>query len=41
VPWAKLKRLEAELGFDRRAEPRDLDSTQWAALFLHAVRQTI
>jgi len=38
VPWAKLKRLEAELGFDRRADPRDLDSTQWAALFLHAVR---
>jgi len=41
MPWAKLKRLEAELGFDRRADPRDLDSTQWAALFLHAVRQTI
>ena len=41
VPWAKLKRLEAELGFDRRAEPRDLDAAQWAALFLHAVRQRI
>jgi len=41
VPWPKLKRLEAELGFDRRAEPRDLDATQWAALFLHTVRRRI
>lgn len=41
VPWAKLKRLEAELGFDRRAEPRDLDAAQWTALFLHAVRRRI
>lgn len=33
VPRARLKQLEAELGFDRRAQPRDLDSQQWAALF--------
>ncbi len=38
VPWPTLKQLEAELGFDRRAEPRDLDAGQWAALFRHAVR---
>jgi 23S rRNA (adenine-N6)-dimethyltransferase len=38
VPWARLKRLEAELGFDRHALPRDLDARQWAALFRHAVR---
>jgi 23S rRNA (adenine-N6)-dimethyltransferase len=37
VPWPTLKRLEAELGFDRRAEPRDLDAGQWAALFRHTV----
>jgi 23S rRNA (adenine-N6)-dimethyltransferase len=41
VPWATLKRLEAELGFDRYAEPRDLDAHQWAALFAHAVRQKL
>jgi 23S rRNA (adenine-N6)-dimethyltransferase len=41
VPWAKLKRLEGELGFDRRAQPRDLDARQWAALFTHAVRRSI
>jgi 23S rRNA (adenine-N6)-dimethyltransferase len=35
VPWATLKRLEAELGFDRHAQPRDLDARQWAALFRH------
>lgn len=40
VPWSKLKQLEAELGFDRRAEPRDLDARQWAALYRHAVRRT-
>ena len=40
VPWAALKRLEAELGFDRQARPRDLDATQWAALFRHAIRRT-
>jgi len=33
VPWTTLKRLEAELGFDRRAHPRDLSGEQWAALF--------
>jgi len=41
VPWPALKRLEAELGFDRRAQPRDLDAQQWAALFAHAVRRTL
>jgi 23S rRNA (adenine-N6)-dimethyltransferase len=41
VPWAKLKQLEGELGFDRRAQPRDLDARQWAALFGHAVRRTV
>jgi 23S rRNA (adenine-N6)-dimethyltransferase len=41
VPWLRLKQLEAELGFDRRAEPRDLDAGQWAALFAHAVRRSI
>ena len=34
-----LKRCEAELGFDRRAAARDLDTQQWAALFSHAVRR--
>ena len=38
VPWAKLKKLEAELGLDRHARPRDVDAHQWAALFRHAVR---
>ena len=33
VPWAMLKRCEAELGFDRHAAARDLDAQQWAALF--------
>jgi 23S rRNA (adenine-N6)-dimethyltransferase len=41
VPWARLKQLEAELGFDRHAAPRDLDARQWAALFAHAVRRSI
>lgn len=41
VPWSRLKQLEAELGFDRRAEPRDLDFRQWAALFAHAVRRSV
>jgi 23S rRNA (adenine-N6)-dimethyltransferase len=39
VPWAMLKRREAELGFDRRATARDLDTQQWAGLFSHAVRR--
>ena len=38
VPWARLKQLESELGFDRRARPRDLDAHQWAALYRHVVR---
>jgi 23S rRNA (adenine-N6)-dimethyltransferase len=41
VPWTRLKKLEAELGFDRHADARDLDARQWAALFAHAVRKTI
>jgi 23S rRNA (adenine-N6)-dimethyltransferase len=41
VPWARLKQLEAELGFDRRAQARDLDAVQWAALFTHAVRRSV
>lgn len=41
VPWTSLKRLEAELGFDRRAAPRDLDARQWAALYAHAVRRSV
>jgi 23S rRNA (adenine-N6)-dimethyltransferase len=38
VAWSKLKQFEPELGFDRRAEPRDLDAEQWAALYRHTVR---
>ncbi|MFL5980983.1 MAG: ribosomal RNA small subunit methyltransferase A [Gaiellaceae bacterium] len=41
VPWRTLKRLEAELGFDRHAAPRDLDPTQWAELFRRVVRSTL
>jgi 23S rRNA (adenine-N6)-dimethyltransferase len=41
VPWARLKQLEGELGFDRRAQPRDLDAGQWAALFADAVRRSV
>jgi 23S rRNA (adenine-N6)-dimethyltransferase len=41
VPWSLLKRLEAELGFDRRAAARDLDARQWAALFAHVVRRSV
>jgi 23S rRNA (adenine-N6)-dimethyltransferase len=41
VPWTRLKQLEAGLGFDRRAHPRDLDAGQWAALFAHAVRRSV
>jgi 23S rRNA (adenine-N6)-dimethyltransferase len=41
VPWARLKQLEGELGFDRHAQPRDLDACQWAALFGHAVRRSV
>jgi 23S rRNA (adenine-N6)-dimethyltransferase len=41
VPWARLKRLEGELGFDRHARPRDLDAHQWAALFRHSVRRSV
>jgi 23S rRNA (adenine-N6)-dimethyltransferase len=40
IPWAALKRLESELGFDRHARARDLDASQWAALYLHAVRRS-
>src|SRR5207244_12751563 len=38
VPWRRLKRWEAELGFDRCAHARDLDPEQWAGLYLRAVR---
>jgi 23S rRNA (adenine-N6)-dimethyltransferase len=41
VSWTRLKQLEAELGFDRRAAARDLDAPQWAALFAHAVRRSV
>jgi 23S rRNA (adenine-N6)-dimethyltransferase len=41
VRWAQLKQLEAELGFDRHARPRDLDVRQWAALYAHAVRRSV
>jgi 23S rRNA (adenine-N6)-dimethyltransferase len=34
VPGTRLKRMEAELGIDRRAQARDLDARQWAALFV-------
>ena len=35
-----LKRCAGELGFDRRARPRDLDARQWAGAW-HAVRRSI
>lgn len=38
VPPRTLKRLAADLGFDRRAAPRDLDARQWAALYLRTTR---
>lgn len=33
VPPQTLKRLARDLGFDRKATPRDLDACQWAALY--------
>ena len=33
-----LKRLAGELGFDRRAAPRDLDPRQWAAVYRRFTR---
>jgi len=39
VPWRRLKQCEAELGFDRHANARDLDARQWAELYLRAVRR--
>jgi 23S rRNA (adenine-N6)-dimethyltransferase len=33
VPPRTLKRLAEELGFDRRAAPRDLDALQWATVY--------
>jgi 23S rRNA (adenine-N6)-dimethyltransferase len=39
VPWALLKRCEAELGFDRHSAARDLDARQWAELYSHVVRR--
>jgi 23S rRNA (adenine-N6)-dimethyltransferase len=35
-----LKRSAGELGFDRKARPRDLDARQWAGLW-HAVRRSV
>jgi 23S rRNA (adenine-N6)-dimethyltransferase len=40
IPWRELKRCEAELGFDRRGQARDLDLHQWAELYARAVRRT-
>ena len=40
VPSRQLKRLAEELGFSRRALPRDLDSEQWALLYRRSVRPT-
>ena len=39
VPPRTLKRLAADLGFDRGAAPRDLDARQWAALYARASRR--
>jgi 23S rRNA (adenine-N6)-dimethyltransferase len=39
VPPRTLKRLADDLGFDRRAAPRDLDARQWAALYARASRR--
>lgn len=33
IPRRELKRLAAELGFERTARPRDLDLRQWAELY--------
>jgi 23S rRNA (adenine-N6)-dimethyltransferase len=41
VPWTTLKRLEAELGLDRRSRASDLDANQWAALYERAVRRSV
>jgi 23S rRNA (adenine-N6)-dimethyltransferase len=38
VPPRLLKRLADELGFDRRAAPRDLDARQWASVYLRVTR---
>jgi 23S rRNA (adenine-N6)-dimethyltransferase len=38
VPPRTLKRVAAELGFDRRAAPRDLDARQWADLYFRSTR---
>jgi 16S rRNA A1518/A1519 N6-dimethyltransferase RsmA/KsgA/DIM1 with predicted DNA glycosylase/AP lyase activity len=35
-----LRRLAVDLGFDRRAAPRDLDARQWEVLFAHSIRTT-
>jgi 23S rRNA (adenine-N6)-dimethyltransferase len=40
VPWRRLKQYEAELGFDRYAQARDLDAWQWAELYARVVRRT-
>lgn len=38
VPSRTLKRLADELGFDRRAAPRDLDARQWASAYRRVTR---
>jgi 23S rRNA (adenine-N6)-dimethyltransferase len=38
VPPRTLKRLAADLGFDRHAAPRDLDAWQWATLYVRVSR---
>jgi 23S rRNA (adenine-N6)-dimethyltransferase len=38
APPRMLKRVADELGFDRRAAPRDLDARQWAALHRRVMR---
>jgi 23S rRNA (adenine-N6)-dimethyltransferase len=39
MPPRMVKRLADELGFDRRAAPRDLDPRQWAAAYRRAERR--
>jgi 23S rRNA (adenine-N6)-dimethyltransferase len=41
MPWRRLKLCEAELGFDRHANARDLDVRQWSELYLRAVRRPV
>jgi 23S rRNA (adenine-N6)-dimethyltransferase len=38
IPRRELKGLAAELGFERRARPRDLDARHWAGLYVRPRR---